>query len=65
MSRRPFLRCLGVGGQGIVFLSEIQGTDEFRLPVALKLFSPEKYVDADEYEREMARLLVRYFTGCG
>ncbi|MGE3314561.1 MAG: serine/threonine-protein kinase [Planctomycetaceae bacterium] len=56
MSRRPFLRCLGVGGQGIVFLSERQGSDDFRLPVALKLFSPEKYVDADEYEREMARL---------
>lgn len=56
MSRRPFLRCLGIGGQGIVFLSERQGSDEFRLPIALKLFSPDKYVDADEYEREMARL---------
>jgi len=56
MSRRPFLRCLGVGGQGIVFLSERQGSDEFRLPVALKLYSPERYRDAGEYEREMARL---------
>ncbi len=56
ISRRPFLRCLGVGGQGIVFLSERQGTGGFRLPIALKLYSPLRYIDADEYEREMARL---------
>ena len=30
------IRVLGKGGQGVVYLSERQGTDLFRLPVALK-----------------------------
>src|SRR5579884_3517526 len=49
-------RQLGSGGQGIVFLGELQGADEFRLPVALKLFSPESYRDAQAYEDDMARI---------
>jgi serine/threonine protein kinase len=50
------LRQLGSGGQGVVFLSELQGADQFRLPVALKLFSPESYRDAEAYEDDMARI---------
>lgn len=50
------LRLLGKGGQGVVFLSERQGMDLFRLPVALKIFSPEKYRDADAYQEDMVRI---------
>jgi len=50
------LRQLGSGGQGVVFLCESQGADQFRLPVALKLFSPESYRDAETYREEMARI---------
>jgi serine/threonine protein kinase len=50
------LRLLGSGGQGVVFLCEAQGADQFRLPVALKLFSPESYRDADAYRDDMARI---------
>src|SRR5690606_15447075 len=31
---------LGSGGQGVVYLSERRGTDNFTLPVAIKVFSP-------------------------
>jgi len=37
------LRRLGIGGQGIVYLSERCGTDGFVRPVALKIFSPAPY----------------------
>ncbi len=50
------LRQLGSGGQGVVFLGERQGADQFRLPVALKVFSPESYRDAQAYEEDMARI---------
>jgi serine/threonine protein kinase len=50
------LRQLGSGGQGVVFLGERQGADQFRLPVALKVFSPESYRDADAYEADMVRI---------
>ncbi len=50
------LRQLGSGGQGVVFLGELQGADQFRLPVALKLFSPESYRDAEAYGDDMARI---------
>ncbi len=53
---RPFLRRLGVGGQGVVYLSVRQGADNFSLPVALKVFSPKRYDDAQSYEREMCRI---------
>ena len=55
ISRRPFLRCLGSGGQGVVYLSERQGADGFTLPVALKLFSPEHFNEPSRYAQEMAR----------
>jgi serine/threonine protein kinase len=50
------LRQLGSGGQGVVFLGERQGADQFRLPVALKIFSPESYRDAEAYEEDMVRV---------
>jgi serine/threonine-protein kinase len=50
------LRQLGSGGQGVVFLGERQGADHFRLPVALKVFSPESYRDAEAYEEDMVRV---------
>jgi serine/threonine protein kinase len=50
------IRLLGKGGQGVVYLSERQGVDLFRLPVALKIFSPEKYRDAASYQEDMARI---------
>jgi eukaryotic-like serine/threonine-protein kinase len=56
VSRRPFLRCLGTGGQGIVFLSQRQGADDFQRRVALKVFSPAPYGDVASYETEMARI---------
>src|SRR5207245_2401111 len=37
------VRRLGEGGQGVVFLAERWGADGFRLQVALKVFSPERY----------------------
>jgi serine/threonine-protein kinase len=53
---RPFLKCLGVGGQGVVYLSERRGVDGFTIPVALKVFSPDRFTSPDEYSVEMARL---------
>ncbi|MCE9546777.1 MAG: serine/threonine protein kinase [Planctomycetia bacterium] len=50
------LRPLGSGGQGIVFLTERKGTDNFTLPVALKIFSPERYEDSRSYDEAMARI---------
>lgn len=50
------LRLLGKGGQGTVYLSERRGTDLFRVPVALKIFSPELYRDVASYEEDMDRI---------
>lgn len=47
---------LGSGGQGVVFLGERQGADQFTLPVALKIFSPESYRDVESYEEDMGRI---------
>ena len=47
-------RRLGSGGQGVVYLSERRGTDNFTLPVALKIFSPARYDDARSYDEAMA-----------
>jgi eukaryotic-like serine/threonine-protein kinase len=50
------IRLLGRGGQGVVYLGERRGTDGFTLPVALKVFSPEPYADANGYEEDMGRI---------
>jgi serine/threonine-protein kinase len=50
------LRLLGAGGQGVVYLSQRRGTDGFTLPVALKIFSPERYEDDRDYDEAMGRM---------
>ncbi len=50
------LRLLGSGGQGVVYLTQRRGTDGFTLPVALKIFSPERYPDVYSYEASMTRI---------
>jgi len=50
------IRLLGSGGQGVVFLSERRGADKFTLPVAIKIFSPERYRDAAAYDQSMGRI---------
>ncbi len=50
------MRKLGSGGQGVVYLTERRGTDDFTLPVALKIFSPERYDNIHGYEAAMARI---------
>lgn len=49
-------RPLGQGGQGVVYLSERKGADGFTVPIALKVFSPERYEDARSYESDMVRI---------
>jgi serine/threonine-protein kinase len=51
-----FIRCLGAGGQGVVFLCERPGADGFTLPVALKFFSPERYRTLEAYDEAMQRM---------
>jgi serine/threonine-protein kinase len=48
-----FRQILGHGGQGIVYLSERVGTDGFVLPIAIKVFSPERFAGDMLYEEEM------------
>ncbi len=49
-------KLLGSGGQGIVFLSHRRGADEFTLPVAMKVFSPERFPKLSGYEHAMGRI---------
>jgi len=49
-------RLLGTGGQGVVYLSQRRGSDNFTLPVALKIFSPERYEDEHSYLESMLRI---------
>jgi len=49
-------RLLGSGGQGVVYLSERRGTDNFTLPVAVKIFSPLHYEDDRAYDEAMGRI---------
>jgi len=48
-----FQSMLGQGGQGFVFLSDLRGSDGFVLPVAIKIFSPERFANDTLYEGEM------------
>lgn len=50
------LKLLGRGGQGEVYLSEYRGTDEFTVPVAMKIFSPERYASSRRYDEAMSRI---------
>ncbi len=51
-----FLRLLGQGGQGKVFLCHCPGADGFSRVVALKLFSPEEYPTLASYQDAMRRI---------
>ena len=51
-----FVRELGSGGQGIVYLSERKGADGFNQPVAMKVFSPERFPTTLAYKRAMERI---------
>ena len=50
------IRSLGAGGQGIVYLSERRSVDNFTLPVAVKIFSPERYDTEQSYDEAMGRM---------
>jgi eukaryotic-like serine/threonine-protein kinase len=52
----PLRQSLGAGVQGRVFLSERGGADDFRQPLAIKVFSPEKYPSVRSYASAMTRL---------
>ncbi len=51
-----FVRELGSGGQGIVYLSERKGADGFNQPVAMKVFSPERFPSNIAYKKAMERI---------
>ena len=50
------IRAVGSGGQGVVFLSHRRGADSFTVPIAVKVFSPERYRDSLSYESDMQRI---------
>ena len=49
-------RLLGSGGQGLVFLTERRGANGFTLPLAIKVFSPERFDSEAHYNESMARV---------
>ena len=55
-SHYHMLRLLGRGGQGEVYLTEVRGTDGFTVPLAMKIFSPERYPGANAYRESMKRI---------
>ena len=55
-THQRLIRLLGRGGQGLVFLSERRGADNFTLPVAVKIFSPNRYDSSAAYEQAMERI---------
>ena len=56
IEQNRMVRRLGSGGQGVVYLCERVGSDQFTLPIALKIFSPEGYESAESYDGAMARM---------
>ena len=54
-SHQRLIKRLGAGGQGVVYLSERRGADGFTLPVAIKVFSPERFADEESYADAMRR----------
>ncbi len=55
-THQRLIRLLGKGGQGLVFLSERRGADSFTLPIAVKVFSPNRYDSSIAYENAMERI---------
>ncbi len=54
-SHQRLTRRLGEGGQGVVYLSERRGADGFTIPLAIKVFSPERFGDEESYAIAMRR----------
>ncbi|MGO8748941.1 MAG: serine/threonine protein kinase [Thermoguttaceae bacterium] len=50
IAKHQLIERLGAGSQGVVYLTWRQGADHFCFPVALKIFSPERYPDSQSYE---------------
>jgi serine/threonine protein kinase len=55
-SERAFLKRLGTGGQGCVMLAERRGAAAFKIPIALKFFSPAAFDSPQHYDLEMYRM---------
>ncbi|MCE9526436.1 MAG: serine/threonine protein kinase [Planctomycetales bacterium] len=55
-SHQRLIKLLGSGGQGVVYLTELRGTEEFTLPAALKIFSPERFDTGSSYDSAMQRM---------
>jgi serine/threonine protein kinase len=51
-----FEEVVGSGGQGVVFRTEWRGADSFTIPVAVKVFSPERFASPASYDESMQRL---------
>lgn len=51
-----FGKLLGRGGQGVVYLTRRCGADGFTVPVAIKVFSPERYESVRSYDDAMLRM---------
>lgn len=51
-----FERELGSGGQGVVYLSFRKGADGFNQPIAMKVFSPERFPNSATYQKSMERV---------
>jgi eukaryotic-like serine/threonine-protein kinase len=56
MTYHKLERILGSGGQGVVFFSTRLGADGFALPVAMKVFSPERFGSQAGYDDAMSRI---------
>ena len=48
-----FKSMLGQGGQGFVYLGDLRGSEGFILPIAVKIFSPERFGSDALYEADM------------
>ena len=62
VAQHQLVQVLGSGTQGVVYLSWRQGADNFCFPVALKVYSPERYADSQSYEEatlHMGRVAMR------
>lgn len=55
-SNLRLMKLLGSGGQGVVYQTELRGTDDFTLPAAIKIFSPERFDDVRNYDEAMGRV---------
>jgi serine/threonine-protein kinase len=55
-THQRLIRLLGKGGQGVVYLSERRGADNFTVPEAVKIFSPNRYESSMEYDAAMERI---------